>query len=246
MATPYKMEYFKELSKQFSLLFVEDDDILRRTTNELMESLFEDTTVAVNGEDGLNRYEAYNDIKGKYFDIVITDIQMPKMDGVSLSREILKINKNQKILVVSAYDDKKYFIELINMGVSGFIQKPILSKHLFPILFKICQELDEERENKKFLKLNNDLVWNSTNKILLKNQIEINLTKNEKLAIELLISNLEQSFTNLEIFEYIYCDNQDKVFSKDAIKSMIKRIRRKTALIIDNTPELGYKLHLKN
>ena len=238
-----KLKQFKEVSKQLSILFVEDDDTLRHTTKELLSGLFKQTIVAADGVIGLECYEVYYDENEAYFDVVVTDIQMPNMNGISLSKEIFKINKNQKIIVISAYDDKKYFIELINMGVTGFIQKPLLSKQLFSTLSKVCNEIAEEKELSRFLDFENSFKWDSKNNILYQNKLEINLSKNEIITLELLISNPQQSFTSLEIFDYIYKDNFDKEFSPDAIKSLIKRLRKKAPMLITTTSELGYKLN---
>ena len=56
-------------------------------------------------------------------------IQMPLLDGISLSKEIFKLHKEQKIIVVSAYNDKEYLIDLINLGVEGFMHKPLSSQN---------------------------------------------------------------------------------------------------------------------
>ncbi len=236
----HNLKQFKQLSQEFSVLFIEDNDTLRHTTKDLLEEFFYYTSVARDGKDGLDIYEEYIDTNKKYFDIVITDIRMPKMDGISLTKEIFKINKKQKILVISAYDDKKYFIELINLGVSGFIQKPLTSKQLFSTLTEVCSELAQEKEFFRFLEFSDNFKWDMKNNILYKKDLEVNLSKNEKMTLELLVSDLKQNFTGLEIFEHLNEDNPDKEFSYDSIKSLIKRLRKKVPNLINTTPELGY------
>ncbi|MEA2018357.1 MAG: response regulator [Campylobacterota bacterium] len=74
---------------------------------------------ASNGEEGLELY------KKNSYDLVITDILMPKMDGIEMSKEIKEINQYQNILIISAYSDTKDFVTSIKLGIDGYIIKPI-------------------------------------------------------------------------------------------------------------------------
>jgi len=232
----------KKLAENFSLLYVEDNRELRESTVEIFQTLFKEVVSVDNGQTGLYTYVDYFEIQKKYFDIVVTDIQMPELNGIELSKEIFALNKNQKIVVVSAYDDKKYLLDLINIGISGFIQKPLNSKQLISTLLEACRELDEEREEIRFLDIGSNCQWDSINSRLLENKKEIILTKYEKKLLNLLASNLDRKFTSLEIFEYIYDQTQE--FSVDKIKSLLKRLRKKIPQnLIHNIPNLGYSLH---
>ena len=70
------------------------------------------------------------------YDIVITDINMPVMSGVKLSREIKASNKKQVIIVISAHDEAKYLLDLINMGVDNFVLKPLDIGQFLGVLHK--------------------------------------------------------------------------------------------------------------
>lgn len=234
----------KKLAQEYSLLYVEDDDDLRKSTVEIFDGLFKYTDTAVDGEDGLAVYCEYSTLNKQYFDIIVTDIQMPKMNGIELIKEILAINKEQTILVISAYDDKRYLVDLINMGVSGFIQKPLNSKQIITTLYNVCLELAQKNDSVRYIQLRDNCVWDSKYKILFKDDIEIKLTDSETKVFELLTVSVNRKFTSIEIFEYIYY-GEDREYSADVIKSMFKRLRKKipTELIV-NTPQLGYNLQL--
>ncbi|MEN8303450.1 MAG: response regulator [Campylobacterota bacterium] len=233
----------KELAKDFSLLYVEDDVDLRISTIEIFQGLFKYVESAVDGEDGLSKYYDYATQNNMNFDIVVTDIQMPKMNGIELIKEIFTINKDQKILVISAYDDKRYLIELINMGVTGFIQKPLSSKQIVEILLETCIKLAQEQEKFRFIELYDNYTWDSKYSTLLKDNVEVSLTDNERKLFKLLTSSLNEKFSSLEIFEYIYSET-GKEYSADVIKSMFKRLRKKIPHeLIINTPQTGYSLN---
>lgn len=240
-----EIENLRTLSSKLSVLYVEDDQMLLDITIELLESLFNYVDYAHNGKKALVVYEDYYLEHSSYFDLVISDIEMPCMNGITLSKELFKQNKLQKILITSAYDDKKYLIELIHIGVSGFIQKPLVDKQLYSALLGICKELTEEKEAFRFLTLNKDFTWDHKLKILYSNNVEVKLSSHEKALFGLLLDNLGSSFTSLELFEKIYSDERDKTFSQDSIRSLIKRLRKKLPNnLILNTPYLGYKINL--
>ena len=99
----------KEAAQDVSVLYVEDDQALRQNTARLLSSFFSRVETAENGVEGLEKYQ-----KGRY-DLVITDIKMPLVDGVQLARTIKADNPKQVIIVISAHDEARYFLELINL-----------------------------------------------------------------------------------------------------------------------------------
>jgi two-component system sensor histidine kinase/response regulator len=130
------LKFLKDYAKGFSLLYVEDDPEIRSELQEMFANFFDKIWVAENGEEGLTLFLE------KAPDIVITDILMPKMSGIQLVEEILKLNPDQNISVISAHSDADKLIELINLGVYFFILKPVafgdlirtLSKQLLALL----------------------------------------------------------------------------------------------------------------
>ena len=166
------------------------------------------------------------------------------MDGIALSKEILKINKNQKIIIVSAYSEADYFIELIRMGVSSFIQKPISSVQIFDTLYEVCTSIHAQREENRYIDIGEYFKWDNKFKILLNDNMEVSLTLNEVNLMNLFINNSNKKFTDLEIFNHIYYSDPEKEFSTNVIKSLLKRLRKKIPKdLIKNNPKLGYNLN---
>ena len=115
-----------EICSTLNVLYVEDDKAARINTTELLENFFDNITVAVDGEDGLEKY-IQNDGN---FDLVITDINMPNRNGLSMTREIKKINKKTYCLIMTAHNESHLLIDAIGIGVNGFLVKPV-SLHTF-------------------------------------------------------------------------------------------------------------------
>lgn len=229
----------KKISSELSLLYVEDDSVLREKTESVFKNLFKEVLSAEDGVDGRELYNAYYMKNKTYVDIVVTDIQMPRLDGICLSKEILSINPEQKIIIISAYSDKKYLIDLINLGVEAFMQKPISSTSMLEVFLKVCQKFNQD----KCISLSENYLFNQTKQLLLKDETKIDLCEAELKFLNLLLENQQQSFSSVEIFNHIYFDEPDKEFSSDAIKSLVKRLRKKLPEeLILNTQHLGYSI----
>jgi len=114
--------------KFINLLYVEDEGMIRNELVEILQDEFHSLHVATNGEEGLRLYKKYK------IDIVITDISMPLMDGLEMSRNILKINAQTPIIVTSAFNDTQYLLESIKLGIHYYLIKPIDLKELFTTL----------------------------------------------------------------------------------------------------------------
>jgi signal transduction histidine kinase len=138
----------KELKKEaqgLSVLFVEDDANFLGIIKEMLDMFFGRVEVATDGEEGLLKYN-----QNGPFDIVITDITMPKMDGLAMSENIKTNNPSQHILAVSAHSDVDKLIRAIDIGIDSFLLKPVDSMVFLGKLLKISKSVNvaaiEERE----------------------------------------------------------------------------------------------------
>lgn len=111
-----KLKSFKNSGK---VLYAEDDENVRQSFVKILRQFFNDIDEAADGE------EAYDLFRHNRYDLVITDLNMPKSGGIELIRKIREMDGEQKIMVVSAYSDSDRLLELINENILHFIQKPI-------------------------------------------------------------------------------------------------------------------------
>ncbi|WP_373036595.1 EAL domain-containing protein [Sulfurimonas sp.] len=139
-----------KFTKNIKLLYVEDNDELREAVLEILKYYFNNITTAENGKEGLEFYENHHSSKKTYFDIVISDIKMPHMDGVEMCKKIKDINSNQIIVLLTAHDSNEYLMDAINIGVDKFIIKPIVDANEFiSSLIKLSKKILYELEFKK-------------------------------------------------------------------------------------------------
>jgi PAS domain S-box-containing protein len=132
----------KNQAKSLSLLYVEDDLNLCEHTQIILEDFFEDIVICHNGEDALKVF------KERSFDIVLTDIVMPIMDGIEMSRAMKEYNSEQIIIVMSAYEETQYFLEFVDIGINNFVSKPPNSNELFSILLSASLKINENKKHK--------------------------------------------------------------------------------------------------
>ncbi|MDD2652971.1 MAG: EAL domain-containing protein [Sulfurimonas sp.] len=102
-----------------SVLYIEDEQSIREQVYKMLMKLFDRVDVAVDGEDAFEKY-----IENDY-DLVITDLKMPKMDGIELCQKIVEVNKEQQIILVSAHKEVDEILKLIDIGIAAFLLKPI-------------------------------------------------------------------------------------------------------------------------
>lgn len=148
-------------TKNLRVLYVEDDKEVATQTIEIFEDLFSEVVYAKDGLDGLKKYAELLEKDGAYYDIVISDIKMPHMDGIEMALQILELNNNQQVLIISAYDDSDKLKKLLDLGVSSFMLKPIKNKILLNKLYKISKTVLDEKAKENHInsveQLNNEL-----------------------------------------------------------------------------------------
>ncbi|MFN3557039.1 MAG: PAS domain S-box protein [Bacteroidales bacterium] len=125
------------------VLYVEDELSIREAVKELLTRRIPDLLFAENGVKGLEVFEKYLP------DIVITDIRMPQMDGLAMSRRMKEIKPEVKIIVTSAYSDSNFFIEAIEIGINEYVLKPITLTKLFESVYRSAESIYMHRKLNK-------------------------------------------------------------------------------------------------
>ncbi|MEN4044889.1 response regulator transcription factor [Sulfurimonas sp. NWX367] len=225
-------------TKKLTVLYAEDDLEMRKSTTALLKNFFSHVYTASDGREALAAYK--NNLAN--IDLVITDILMPHLNGIELTKEILSINIEQKFIVISAYNETSYFIELINTGaVIGFLQKPIKRQELLNILTTVSLFYKEEYET--ILPFQDGFLWNRELKKLFLEGKEIILSANETKLLDLFLSYPNTVFSAIDLHLYLFEDTKE--FSEDSIKSFIKRLRKKIpSSLIQTHKDLGYSLSI--
>ena len=121
-----------------TILYVEDDANTREEIAFFLEKFALKVYIAENGKEGLELYKEYAP------DIVITDIQMPVMNGLDMIKEIKKINTKVPTIVTTAFNETTYLLNAINSGVNRYILKPINLKNMIKEIIDLLDEYECE------------------------------------------------------------------------------------------------------
>ncbi len=230
-------------TQNLNILFVEDHEDLRINTSHILQKFYKTVDVAENGEIALKMYK---ESPNKY-DIIISDIQMPKLNGVELTKNIYKINPNQIIIILSAHNDSIYLQELINLKIEHFLKKPIDYQELLKALLNASKRVNMKKINSTsnnvhtLISLSDNVTFNKDNNLLYDNTTVITLTKFEMIFMQLLTSDIGKIFSNEDITTHYY--KLDENLDAANIRKMVSKLRKKLpSNTIESLYGVGYRL----
>lgn len=220
------------------ILIVEDDPKIRRILQLELEYEGYEVFLAKDGKEGINKFKQLR------YDLVLLDLMLPEIAGEEVCK-ILREGSDIPIIVLTAKDEIKNKVELLDMGADDYITKPFEIEELFA-------RMRVALRNKRDYQINNmlrydDLVLNTQNKELTIGQRKISLTKTEYRLLELFILNKEQIISRekiiVEIWGYDF-DGEEKIVDV-YLNSLRKKIETNNKKYIQNIRGFGYMLKIK-
>ena len=138
----------KDFLQTLTILYVEDDDAIRASLGNILKKVFKEVITCVDGRDGVSNYELYTQNMDVEFDAIISDINMPNLNGLEMVKKIREHNLEIPVVMTTAHGESNYLMEAIKLGVSGYTLKPIDTKELLMTVQKFC----EIKRNQKIIK----------------------------------------------------------------------------------------------
>ena len=221
----------------YKILLVEDEKVIRENYVTYLKMFFEEVYEA---DDGEKAYELY---KTKKPDIMIIDINIPKLNGLDLLEKIRQNDHSTKAILLTAHSDKSFLFKAIPLKLVKYLVKPVARKDLNEALSISIKELENYNVvSLEKIELTENYSWNLKIKELKQHNTIINLTSKEKILLELLFSHKDRVFKYDEIFDYVW--EFDETLTINGLKNIVKRLRKKlpenTILNIFNE---GYKIN---
>ncbi|NOX15559.1 MAG: response regulator transcription factor [Epsilonproteobacteria bacterium] len=212
--------------KNLTILCVEDNIGVRKRLVNTLNFYFQDV---IEVSDGKEAYDAYQKSK---IDVIITDIDMPNINGIELIKKIRKENVDIPIIVLTAYSNEEYLLELINLKINHFILKPINAQKLQNALQDIFTDIDT-------IKIDEILYINLNSMEIMSSGVATKITNKERLFLKLLYKNK----SNVTKYQNIQdCVWQNDIMSQSALKTFIKVLRKKFPKeVIENISGVGYR-----
>jgi DNA-binding response OmpR family regulator len=179
------------------ILVVEDEKDLARAIRAILEFSKYSVTVAYNGQ------EALDEVKKQKFDVILMDVMMPIMDGITALKEMRKTGINTPIIMLTAksqIDDK---VEGLDSGANDYLTKPFDKKELLARIRALTRNSEEEKE--KFVIGN--ITFSKENSELYNDKMVLKLNKEECDIMEILAKNSERSIFKEELCSRIFEDS---------------------------------------
>ena len=222
------MQEALEILKKISILVVEDDEMARELIISGLKPYCELVVGAQNGQEGVEKF------KKQGFDIVMSDIHMPVLNGFEMMNEIKRLKPHQKFIVFTSYDSDENLIKSMEQGATLFLKKPIDMKDLRSMLISLSFERDE-----KLVHLSHEVSINLKKEKIYKNGNEVYLSFLQNKIFWLFAYNLNKLVTYEMIEEFVYDSTE---VSKAAIQNVVLRLKRELGVKFKNISESGYIL----
>ena len=225
----------KSLLKNFTILYVEDEEMVRKSAVEYLSRVCKEVLQAKDGKEAIKVWSEFKP------DIIITDISMPKLNGIDMASYIRANDKDVQIIIATAHSDTDYLLQAVELQLVKYIIKPITKEKLEAALEKSMEFIEDK--TKFNLALSSTCNYNAFEKIIIDDEKEIKLTKNEALFLDLLARHHTRVVNYEEIEGAIWAYEG---MSQDAIRSLVRGLRKKVPDgAIDNISGSGYRLHVE-
>lgn len=206
---------------QTRVLLCEDEEDAREILGFYLNTIFDEVIVAKDGKEGLKAYK--KSLKnGQTFDLVLTDIKMPNMDGMSMLEAIHALDPKQHFIIVSAYRDEEKLHRSIELKVLGYFLKPLNVDNVMEMLRKAKDEVLKERE--KTLQINTLFSYNLEEKLLYRDGKIVKLSRQETQVLDLLM-RLRGRIVAMGRFKQEIWGTEDKADS--TFRAIMKRLKDK-------------------
>ncbi|RXJ99878.1 response regulator receiver protein [Arcobacter sp. CECT 8989] len=230
-------------TKNLRLLYIEDNEDVREQTLKMLQIFFDEIVVASDGQQGLEEFQKNNKFESTAYDLIITDIEMPQRDGISMITTIREFDSDIPILIFSAHSNTDYFLKSINAGIDGYILKPYNIEQISNSLMNIIEKNKLMPTNEHIVHLHDDFIWNNQDQALFKDEEPIKLTKNETKLFKLFIKSKGSLKTYDEIDNYIFNDFSD---TNKRVRNLVSRLKNKlNCELFESIYGHGYKLKYK-
>ena len=242
--------YLKQIDSNFTTLYVEDNINIREQTIKMLKNLLPKVIFASNGDEGLEIFKKH--FKSKHLDridLIITDIQMPKKNGLKMIAKIKEIEPTIPVIIFSAYSNKEYFLDAFKIGIDNYILKPYELEEISRVLVDTLKkhfELQKTIQTKnnhtsdEVININDEYKYDKFNEQLFNKDMPVKLSQHQRTLLRLLVEAKCGGISYRDIEYEIW---PDFPVSSQTLRALVYRLRTKlNSEIIETIPSFGYRV----
>jgi len=203
----------------YNILYVEDELGVQRNMSEYLEGYFKKVYIASDGKEGLEMYKKYKP------DVMILDIDLPNMDGLTLAQTIRKIDKSVSIIMLTAFIDQEKLLHATELKLLKYLVKPIDLLAFQKTLDLLAEELSHTINI--CLTFGDEHRWDKKNKKLLHKGQTVILTLKEQRLLVLLTKHINKNISFEDIMAEVWADDFDREISVNCVKNIVSDLRKK-------------------
>ncbi|NOQ29585.1 MAG: response regulator [Helicobacteraceae bacterium] len=227
----------RTILKEYNILYAEDEPEVQKNIAEYLETYFKNVYLA---DDGQEAQLLYNKHKPE---VILLDISLPFLDGLTLAKRIRAEDENVKILMLSAHTEQDKLLKAIELKLVKYLVKPVKPSEFKDALDKLANEIVSFSPTS--LKLDSNTYWMKKERVLKYKDEEISLTQKEKKLLELLVEHRGKCVTHEDIMAIVWEENFEEEISKASVKSQMNYLRKKLPEnVIESIYSKGYSLRV--
>lgn len=209
------------MGKKITLLYAEDEAETRQNHIDYLQARYDfDFLEADDGEEALALFNQHKP------EIILTDITMPKMDGLTFVDHVREHSPHTKIVVLTAYDDYDKLMKALDLNVVNYLLKPINRRKLSSAVDLALETLPNCEDEKFICRIDNDTRWDDQSSELYRYGEVIALSQFEKRLLSLLCEYSSVEVSSYDIFAHVWMDSESE-FSMDSVRTLVKKLRQK-------------------
>ncbi len=205
--------------KKHSILYVEDELEIQANIAEYLGNYFEHVYLAADGKEALDQYNSHHP------DVLLLDINLPGIDGLSVAKEIRKKDRAVKIIMLTAFTEREKLLKATELKLTKYLIKPVPPKVFKETLETLSYELMNNPS--RFIHLKDAYIWDRDTEYLSSQGKLINLTEKEHRLCKLFINNKGKAISYEKIMSVVWEDGFDRDISIDSVKNQVSQLRKK-------------------
>jgi len=205
--------------KNYTILYVEDEPSIQNNIQEYLEGFFKEVYVASDGKEGLEKYLEQKP------QVLLLDIDIPYMDGLTLAKKIRRNDKNVSIIMITAFTEQEKLLRATELKLLKYLVKPLDLVVFQKTLGLLAEELCFTFGHNIFL--SKGYVWHRDNKQLIHKKNIIKLTAKEQHLLDLLVKHKNNSLAFEDIIAEVWEDEFDREISVNCVKNVVSSLRKK-------------------